>query len=241
MKKTTKEYIFENKDLGKYEFTIDTSTFEPTQTTVSIIHSSLPLIRSDSKVLDLGCGCGIVSIILSKLIKKNIHFFASDISESVEEIVQNNAIRHNVNIEVKRSNIFEAWSNQKFDLIINDISGVSDKVAKISPWFNNIACETGPGGDILVKRVINESTKHLKKGGKLVFPIISFSNEDEIIESANKVFTSVKLLRKDFWPTPKEMHNHLPLLNSLKQSGLISFEEKFGTIIGHTSVFEASL
>ena len=33
----------------------------------------------------------------------------------------------------KSGDCFEPWSGQKFDLIINDVSGISSRVSKISP------------------------------------------------------------------------------------------------------------
>lgn len=241
MKNTLKEYLFENKSVGNFEFFIDEDTFIPTQTTTSIINHSRTLINDGDKVLDLGCGCGIVAIIIANLNNKNFSLYASDISNTVEEIVNLNAKKHNVEIDVRRSDIFNAWKGFKFNTIINDISGVAEEVAKISPWFNNISCDTGAGGDNLINKVLKQSPDFLHKNGKLVFPIISFSNEKEIIKLAGEIYGDVKLVKKDFWPAPKELLDNIDLLRHLKNEGLILFEEKFGSVIGYTAVYEASL
>ena len=241
MMNATKKHLFKNKSIGDFEFFIDDETFIPTQTTTSIIDSSLKLINDGDKILDLGCGCGIVAIIIANLKSKNLSVCASDISNTVEEIVKLNAEKHNVKIEVRRSDIFEAWSGFKFNTIINDISGVAEEVAKISPWFNNISCATGIGGDNLINKVLRESPDFLHKNGKLIFPIISFSNEKEILKLANQIYGDVKLLKKDFWPAPIELIENINILNKLKGEGLISFEEKFGSVIGYTAVYEASI
>ena len=49
----------------------------------------------------------------------------------------------------------------------------------------------------------------------------------------------MKLLKKDYWPAPKELLENIELLRKLKKKGLISFEEKFGSVIGYTAVYEA--
>ena len=234
-----KKYLFKSKSLGNFEFFIDDYTFTPTQTTSSIINASLSSVNDGDAVLDLGCGCGVVAIIIANLNKKKISLHASDISETVEEIVQLNAEKYNVEVKVKESDIFEAWKNFKFNIIINDISGVAEEVAKVSPWFKNISCDTGVGGDNLIKKVLEESPNYLLKGGKLIFPIISFSDEKEILKLANEIYGDVKLLEKDFWPAPKELLENIELLRKLKKEGLISFEEKFGSVIGYTAVYEA--
>lgn len=241
MKNTYQHYLFTDKSIGDFEFLIDEDTFTPTQTTISIINSSLDTIDDGDKILDLGCGCGIVAIVIAKLIDKSPSFYASDISKSVEEIVNLNAQNHNLDIEVRRSNIFEAWEGFKFNTIINDISGVAEEVAKISPWFKNISCDTGPGGDNLINKVLRQSPDYLLKNGKLIFPIISFSNEKEILKLANEIYGNVKLIKKDSWPAPKELLDNIDLLRHLKNEGLILFEEKFGSVIGYTAVYEASL
>ena len=41
--------------------------------------------------------------------------------------------------------MFQPWTNDKFDLIIDDISAISSKVASLSQWFNNVSCESGEG------------------------------------------------------------------------------------------------
>lgn len=235
--------IFEwnNKKTGDFKFYLDDNTFIPTQTTSAITEAAIETINTPSKVLDLGCGCGIVAILLSKNLPFTLDLYASDLSDTVEEIVNMNAAKHNVEIDVRKSDIFETWHGFKFNTIINDISGVAEEVAKISPWFDNISCDSGAGGDKLINKVLKQSPDFLHDNGKLIFPIISFSNENEILKAANKMYGSVRLLKKDFWPAPKELSDNIDLLKSLKEEGLVSFDEKFGTVVGYTSVYEASL
>ena len=204
-----------------------------------IIKSSLDSIKSNGSLLDLGCGCGIVSILIGKLLNYNLKIYASDISNTVEEIVKTNADMHNVDISVRQSNIFEEWQNIKFDYIVNDISGVSSIVSKFSPWFNNISCESGERGNLLVNKVIDQSSSFLTKQGKLFFPIISLSDKDSILSEAKKNFKNLKLLDSQDWPMPKEMLSHLEILNDLKSQGMISFKEKFGILIGTTEIYVA--
>ena len=239
--KIYEKYLFESKSIGNLEFFLDEETFTPTQTTTSIINASLNLINDGDKILDLGCGCGIVAIIIAKLNDKSVSLCASDISNTVNEIVTLNSEKHNVEIEVRKSDIFSSWSGSKFDTIINDISGVAEEVANISPWFNNISCDTGAGGDNLINKVLEESPDFLNENGKLIFPVISFSNENKILNLADEIYGNVKLLKKDYWPAPKELLDNISLLRKLKKEGLILFDEKFGSVIGYTAVYEASL
>lgn len=233
--------IFEwkNKKTGDFKFYLDDKTFIPTQTTSAITEAAIETINTPLKVLDLGCGCGIVAILLSKSLPFTIDLYASDLSDTVEEIVSKNAEMHNVKITTKQSNIFKNWKGHKFDAIINDISGVSESIAKLSPWFKNISCESGQGGDILVNEVIKESKNYLNDKGFLIFPIISFSNKKSILLQANRHFRSVELLKRDEWPIPHEMKNHISILKDLKRKDMIDYDEKFGMLIGYTEVYLA--
>ena len=57
----------------------------------------------------------------------------------------------------------------QFDYIIDDVSGISEEIAKISPWFKNVPCTSGIDGTDLVVSVLKEAPKYLKKNGKIFF------------------------------------------------------------------------
>ncbi len=231
-------FNFSDKDLGNFEFKIDNNTFVPTHTSNLIIKSALKIIKNeDMSILDLGCGCGVVAIIISKLTKANLNLFASDISDTVEGVVNENSLTHGISINVRKSDIFNAWSGHKFDLIINDISGVASEIAKISPWFKNISCEAGKDGDLLVNKVISDSAEYLNDNGKLIFPIISFSNKESILNMARSKFNNVELMMKQDWPAPNEMLKSEVLLKKLKKDGCIDYKFSFGKLIGYTEVY----
>ena len=227
--------ISKDEDINLY---LDDYTFEPTITTDLIIESASKNIIKDSSILDLGCGSGVVAIALSKISKFNHFIFASDLSKTVEKIVKKNAVKNKVEIVVKRSNLFENW-DRKFDYIIDDVSGISSEVAKISPWFENISCESGVNGDLLTRKVLRESPSFLEKNGTIFFPVISLSNVSLILEEAKNNFKNVERIGHKEWPLPKIMLEEKKNLQRLKESGNIDFNEKFGILIGSTSIYKA--
>lgn len=232
-----KKYIFKDKVLGNYSLLLDEQTFVPTQTSSCIIHSALKVINKNSSVLDLGCGCGVVAILIAKHSAYELNLSASDLSETVKDIVKKNSEEYDVSINVKKSDIFSAWEQENFDYIINDISGVAMEIASISPWFNNVSCKTGEGGNLLVNEVIDNAHKHLNQDGKLIFPVISFSNKEAILEKANSTFKNVDLVERQEWPAPRPMLEHIDILERLKNKGFIDYKIKFGQIIGYTEIY----
>tara|TARA_S200000501_G_C20793238_1_gene730509 strand:+ start:612 stop:1316 length:705 start_codon:yes stop_codon:yes gene_type:complete len=217
---------------------LDDFTFQPTFTTNLIIQSVSKNISKDSSILDLGCGSGVVAIALSKISKFSHSFHASDISKTVEKVVSNNSKINQVDIEVKQSNLFSSW-NRKFDYIVDDVSGISSKVADLSPWFKNISCESGVNGDLLTKKVLKNAPSYLKESGRLFFPVISLSNVALILKAAKNYFDNVELVLKKDWPLPEAMQSERNKLEKLKLNGYIDFQEKFGLLVASTSVYIA--
>jgi hypothetical protein len=126
-----------------------------------------------------------------------------------------------------------------FDYIIDDVSGISEEIAKISPWFQNVPCASGLDGTDLVIDVLKHAPLYLKKNGKIFFPVLSLSNTKKILNAAYKNFKNVKLLARKNWILPSEMLPHLETIRSLAMKNVIQVEEKFGMVLWYTEIYEA--
>jgi methylase of polypeptide subunit release factors len=223
----------------KMSFLYSSKAFSPTGTSEILADEACKLVKNKkNNILDFGCGIGVVGIYIAKK-KKNCNFFASDISSVGTKLTLINSKKHNVKIEVKKGDLFSPWKNYKFDYIINDVSGVSNKISKISPWFKNVSCQSGLDGTKLTIKILKNSKKFLKNKGKIFFPIISLSKKEKILNVAKKIFKNVKLLNSRSWPMPKEMYKHKSLLLKLKKRKIIDFKEKFGILTFDTEVYLA--
>lgn len=218
---------------------LDNGVFIPTGTTISLIKAVREYICKPGKMLDLGSGSGVIGLSLFQngLVKEPL--YASDLSEQAVDCMKRNAVLHNFRIVAKRGSLFEPWENEKFDYIVNDVSGVAEEVAKISPWFNKVPCQSGPDGTSLVVETLRKAPTHLNSNGLFFFPIVSFSNVNKILTVARTTFTHVKQLGHTEWPLPEEMYQHIPTLNRLKEEGHIRFLEKFGMVLWYTDIYVA--
>ena len=134
--------------------------------------------------------------------------------------------------------MFEPWVDKRFDLIIESISAIAKKVATISPWYRNeIPCDCGEDGTDLVNEVLKATRNHLKKNGKLIFPIVTLSNKQKILRTANKNFKNVKLLVSKDWPLPKSMYSKKNVLEKLKKKGVVSYKTKYGLILYSSEIY----
>lgn len=224
----------------KIKIRLKKNVFTPNETTKLLINSLLKnLPKKKLTILDLGCGSGIVGISLLKY-KKNInHIYFSDISTDATNLTKKNLQLNKITKKkytIIKSNLFDDIKEKKFDIIINDVSGISNKVAKISPWFNNVPVESGADGTKLTIKIFQKFSEYLKKNGFLISPLISLSNEKKIFSYLNKKKFKIKILENKRWPMPKSMSIYKKLLSTLKKSGKINYEEQYGFLIANTKI-----
>ena len=215
--------------------------FTPTGTTEAIVEAVLENNNQKKKTLDLGCGCGVIGLSLFKNGLINEPLYASDSSENAIKNVEINAHNNSCKVVAKKSNLFSAWENQKFEMIVCDVSSISEQVASISPWFTSADCMTGIGGDKLIKEVIENVKKHSIKGCKFYFPVISLSDVNSIKSHAKKFFKNLKKVKRKNWPLPTTMLDKIGFLRKLKAENKVDFKERFGVIICYTEVYQAIL
>lgn len=210
--------------------------FTPNTTTNLLIDAVKNAIHEPVNLLDLGCGTGVVGIALNLqgLIKAPL--YASDLSATAVLCCRENFERYECPAEVHDGTLFEPWLDKKFDVIVDDISGIAQGVAEISPWFQGVPCATGADGVDLVVDIIRNAPQHLTEGGRFFFPVLSLSNVDRILQVANQNFSIVKRVGREDWLLPEDLKAHMPLLRKLNDEGSIKLEERFGMVVCYTEV-----
>jgi len=215
--------------------------FTPNATSDLLVKNTIKFQKKKRQdILDLGCGTGFVGLSVAKNIKIKNNYYFSDISKKAIALCKKNAKKNKIKIDAKAGKLYKPWNGQKFDLIVESVSAIAKKVADISPWYtNNIPCACGPDGTILVEQVLRETKKHLKKNGKLIFPIVSLSKKDKILKIAKRYFKTIKLVETKDWPLPKSMYSKVALLEQLKKKKIINFKKKFGLILYTSDIYVA--
>lgn len=126
--------------------------------------------------LDLGCGLGIVTIVLSKVFE-NSNFILSDITEIATMLSKENLKLNGCrDFEIVKSDLFEKI-DKTFDFI-----------------FTNPPIKAGKQ---LLLKLISDSKQYLNKNGKLILVIRKNHGEESIKKFMETVFENVKILKRD--------------------------------------------
>ncbi len=221
-------------------FATQEGVFLPTGTSELLIEAGRQVRHCPGKVLDLGCGCGLTGLVLARAGLCNGPLFASDISEAAIALARENAGAMGVDYVARQGSLFDPWPGEKFDLIIDDIAGISEEIARISPWYPPpVACDAGRDGSRWVAQVIELSRDHLAEGGTLIFPLLSLSDEDKILGTLRNTYTRYSMITKKDWFLPEEIESRSDVWLPLLQEGAIRCQKKYGKWIWSTSVYGA--
>jgi methylase of polypeptide subunit release factors len=200
---------------GPMDLMVGNATFRPS--TISTLLADALEIRPGSVVIDVGCGSGILSIIAAKLGAARV--YGIDAADETVEIASANAAAHGVAdlIRFAQGDLFGPLDpSVEADVVIGDVSGVPDEIARVSGWFPS-GLAGGPTGAELPMRMIEESKRLLKKGGSLFLPTGSLQDETSILERARSVFGSMRQLTERNIPLPSSLAEDPAVLTALKE------------------------
>ena len=181
-------YLTGKKSFWKYEFKISEEVLIPRPDTETIIEQVLKITKEKFKlkVLDIGVGSG---CILLSILKEKSDFYGVgvDLSQKCIDISKINAQKLGINNRIKfyKSDI-DNFNIGKYDLIISNppyiktfnLKYLERDVIDFEP-IN--ALNGGLDGLSEIKKVINNSTRLIKKNGKLVLEI-AFDQKNLVIK-----------------------------------------------------------
>jgi methylase of polypeptide subunit release factors len=213
--------------LGPHQIRLSTSPslFRPNTTTGLLFDAASPF--GGMRVLDMGSGIGPIGIGAALSGAESV--LAVDIMEKACSLVQFNARSNGVSeiVSTKQSFIFRDLKPETFDLVISDLSGMSDAVARISPWYPATIPTGGGDGTELAVEFLENVQLWLRPGGRVVFPILSLSRFSVIEEVARKIFGSrLTTMDEKLIPMHPLLLPHRALLDAGVKDGSIQYFER---------------
>ena len=202
----------------------DPDVFKPTLTTAFLTDQVDKTRLPGSTVLDLGCGAGPIAIALAMSGAKST--YAVDLMPRACELAARNAVLNNVadRVNVLSGDLFEPVAGTKFDVIVDDVSGVADEVARFSSWFPWPVPSGGPDGTSHTVRMLKQSRDFLRPGGYIVFPVLSLSRFRNVLETAASIYgAGLQKVASKLVPFNAELKGQLSALTRLQRSGVVEF------------------
>ncbi len=202
-KKKPIAYLVGKKEFWKYEFDVNKDVLIPRPDTEIIIEQTLKLTKNKSrlKILDIGIGSG---CILLSILKERESFYGTgiDISKKTLDICMVNAKKLNLDDRLRlfKSDI-DNFNYGKYDLIVSnppyikkfDLKYMEKDVFDYEPLS---ALDGGLDGLFKIKKVINNSSKLIKKNGILILEI-AYNQTDNVKKILRKNGYYIKDVAKD--------------------------------------------
>lgn len=195
------QYITGRQEFFGLDFAVDGNVLIPRPETEILVAEAINQIApvDAPRFCEIGVGSGCISIsILYNVIQAMA--VGLDISPAAISVAGANAVRHNVadRLVLDESDVFSALSG-KFDLIVSnppyipdaDIDLLQTEVAGYEP---KSALAGGIDGLVIVRRIVADAPKYLKRGGSLLIEI-GFDQETRVKEMFNpEIWTAVTFL-----------------------------------------------
>ncbi|GEM_PF-90097 len=179
--------------------------YEPSDDTFLLADNMM--IERGSEVLDVGAGCGILSVVAAKNAGRVV---AIDLNPHAVECAEINVKLNGLlgRIEVRHGNLFKAVKpNEKFDVIIFNPPYLPTSEAESGQGWLEKAWAGGPTGRDVVDMFLKEAPKHLKRPGKILLVQSTLSDvtktmhllreyglEPKILAEKKLDFESIKLI-----------------------------------------------
>lgn len=241
--------MFKFEHQGKHLEVLANNCFEPNLTTKIILSGAIKVLSDKERriqhVIELGCGCGIISSYLLKYgYLNNVSSIGmSDLSKVAVEVAKTNIECHKINSDINRFEFkigsgLEIWRGAEVDLVINDISAISDTLLPMTSWFDNAPNGAGIDGIENTVNVLRQFNEIMKPKSLMLLPVLSLSNVKLLLSEISKLNFNQKVMVKQAWPLPKKMvEDYGSELQHLRKLGHIDFVEKFGQYVVETACY----
>jgi protein-L-isoaspartate O-methyltransferase len=194
-------------------------TFAPTHTSREVAES-LQVDPGDT-VIDVGCGSGVLSFVAARLGASEVH--GTEVNPEGAAFARENARRLGMDsvVRIHQGSLFEPLDGLRADVVIGDVSGIPDEIARISGWFPG-GFSGGPTGAEVPMAMLEQAVGHLAPGGRLYLPTASIQDERAVLRTARRIFGEGRMrqLRERLLPLPGKIAES-NVVRRLRESGVV--------------------
>ena len=186
-------YCIGDTDFYGCKIRVDERVLIPRPETEVLVENALKFVDDKKTVLDLCTGSGAIAIAIKK--KSNATVVASDVSISAIELATENAKANEADIEFVVSNMFDSFSDRKFDTIVSNPPYIKcDEIAtlqsEVKDFEPHIALDGGVDGLDFYRVIANNAKQYLNEGG-----VVLLECGDGQADSIVKLFNECKSVK----------------------------------------------
>lgn len=179
------QHLLGSTEFYRREFRTDARALIPRPETEELVEHALQLCKPQEgmRVLDMGCGSGIIGITLAlELAKHHPEVVMADISEAALALTLENATSLGAKVKTYLSDLYSAWDNTAedaitppdgFHLVLANLPYVPDGEAVAAEVHHDPASALYGGEDGLdiVRRFVSDSLPHLAPGAPVLLEV----------------------------------------------------------------------
>ncbi len=157
--------------------------YEPCEDSFLLEEASLTEIKGAERILEVGCGCGIISVVIKANTDATV--FGIDINPHAVKCSRDNGI------EVIRGDLFRCI-REKFDTIIFNPPYVPTPDEERTDNWLNMALDGGYDGRRIIFRFLEDAGKHLAENGRILLLVSSITGIEQVKNKLRSLNYSLK-------------------------------------------------
>ncbi len=218
---------------GPFDIELPEGVFRPTYTTAKLAEALR--IDDGDTVIDMGCGCGVLSIVAARLGAGFV--YGCDASKRAVETAYRNARRHDLTQRMRFwiSNLFDALPKTlKADVVIGDVSGIPDALAEATGWYPG-----GRTGAELPIEMLRQAGDHMKASSRLYLPTGTIQDDESILSAAREIFQNLTAIAERRLPLPARVDEDAGVAALIKD-GVIRLKQRGSRYLWKLTIYELS-
>ncbi len=168
------QYIRGRCEFYAREFLVDPRVLIPRPETEVLVEFALSLAKPGARVIDVGTGSGAIGTTIA-LERPDLEVFATDYSLVAVIAARENAMRLGAKVKFAQADLLQPV-HTLFDVIVSNPPYIPDEYVpglqrEVQGHEPHVALKGGPGGLVLIRRLVGEARELLEPGGTLIFEI----------------------------------------------------------------------